>query len=54
MGYDMVSEQLCIGSILKTIQKLKAGISAIIEVQCLEQNERDKIIETANSLYYSN
>ena len=37
----------------KTIQKLKAGISAIIETQN-KDDEREKIIETAKKLYYSN
>ena len=50
----MVSEQLCIGPLLKTIQKLKAGISALIEVQCPNKQDKQKIIDVANSLYYSN
>lgn len=38
---------------VKTIQKLKAGISAIIETK-YKGEEQEKVIETAKKLYYSN
>ena len=54
IGFDMVSEQLCIAPLLKTVQKLKAGISAILEMHFKDKAERDKVIEEAKRLYYSN
>ena len=53
IGYDKIWELLYIGNIFITIQKLKAGLAAVIDNE-EKKEDRKRILASIKAWYYSN